>query len=148
MSSTPRIPIEAPFAASFPLPFRVMFLIGMGIVGWATNLQGLHALSIPASSALELRTRDGKYFTVSRPPTLHAPTLPLPEAYRPVYGLFKAYALWTLTGWIVFRLWTGENMILVDRYKFVPAVVALVVLLVLVCPIDMCHKRERDLFLL
>ena len=148
MASTPRIPIEAPFAASFPLPFRVMLLIGMGILGWATNLHGLHLLGIPASSALELRARDDKYSASSRPLTLHPPVLPLPEAYRPVYGLFRAYALWTFSGWILFRLSTGENTMLVDQYKFVPAIVALVVILVLVCPMDVFHKRERDLFLL
>ena len=43
------LPIEAPFAASFPLPYRVFVLSGLGILGWATNLHGLHALGIDAS---------------------------------------------------------------------------------------------------
>ena len=117
----------------------------MGILGWATNLHGLHLLGIPASSALDLRDNRER---ATRALTLRAPTLPLPEAYKPVYGLFKAYALWTFTGWALFRLWTTDNMMLVDSYKFVPTVVALVIVIVLVCPFDIFHKRERDMFLM
>ena len=145
MASKPQIPLEAPFAASFPLPFRVMLLIGMGILGWATNLHGLHLLGIPASSALDLRDNRER---ATRALTLRAPTLPLPEAYKPVYGLFKAYALWTFTGWALFCLWTTDNTMLVDSYKFVPTVVALVIVIILVCPFDIFHKRERDMFLM
>jgi hypothetical protein len=146
MASTPRIPLEAPFAASFPLPFRVMLLIGMGILGWATNLHGLHLLGVPASTALDLRARD--HSAHPRPtPMLLQPSLPLKEAYGPVYGLFRAYAVWTLGGWVLFRVLSSGSMTLVDQYKFVPAIVALVVALVLVCPMDVLYKRDRDLLL-
>ena len=52
------VPIEAPFAASFPLPFRVLVLAGTGILCWATNLHGLHILGIDAAAALDIRPFD------------------------------------------------------------------------------------------
>ncbi len=44
------------FVVAFPLPFRVLFLAGVGILGWAANLHGLRLLGVDAASALDLRT--------------------------------------------------------------------------------------------
>ncbi|KAG1723602.1 EXS family-domain-containing protein [Suillus paluster] len=130
-------------ATSFPLPFRVLFLIGLGILAWAINLHGLHLLGIDASSALELHS--GRIFlpTTSPPSRAHSSAR---VSYMPVYRLFMTYATWCFVGWSFFRLATHSNTILVDAFKYIPAVCSLGVLIALICPYEMCQKRERDLF--
>ncbi|KAG0701347.1 EXS family-domain-containing protein [Suillus ampliporus] len=136
--------LTVPLATSFPLPFRVLFLIGLGILGWATNLHGLHLLGIDAPSALELHS--GRVFlpTTSSPSRTHSPAR---MSYMPVYRLFAGYATWCFVGWSFFRLVTRSNTMLVDTFKYIPAVCSLGVLTTLICPYEMCQKRERDLFL-
>lgn len=43
------------FSASFPLPFRVLFLIGLAIFLWATNLHVLHLLGLDTAYILDFR---------------------------------------------------------------------------------------------
>ncbi|WVR04664.1 hypothetical protein IAU60_001675 [Kwoniella sp. DSM 27419] len=43
------------FSASFPLPFRVLFLIGLAQLLWAVNLHVLHILGLDTSWVLDLR---------------------------------------------------------------------------------------------
>lgn len=144
--------VEIPFAALFPLPFRALFLAGMGIVGWATNLHGLNLLGIDAISVLGLRKTSQEYSPVRVAlPTHRGPgfkLVPNPAAvYDPIYRLSAAFILWCFFAWAVFRMTTHGNVVLVDIFRFVPAICALGVIIVLVCPFDVCHKRERDMFL-
>ena len=44
-----------PLSASFPLPFRVLTLVGLAIFLWGSNLQILHSLGINPSKALGLQ---------------------------------------------------------------------------------------------
>ncbi|OJA09866.1 hypothetical protein AZE42_06264 [Rhizopogon vesiculosus] len=137
---------EIPLATSFPLPFRVLFLIGFGILGWATNLHVLHLFGIDAPSALELHSHSGR---ISLPTTSsHSRALSSARAYyTPIYRLFAAYSAWCLVGWSFFRLVTGSNTMLVDGFKYIPALSSLGVLTVLICPYEICQKHERDVFL-
>ena len=141
------------FVIAFPLPFRVLFLAGLGILGWAANLHGLRLLGIDAASALDLRT---------------GPTTPLPLAIdgrhthgaieqpadatvslsSPVYRLALWYGLWCSAVWALYRSATDGNAVLVDFFKYIPAVCALVVLIFMFYPYDIMHKRERDAFIL
>ena len=61
MSDDLTIPDEITFSVNFPLPYRVLALGAVGILGWATNLHGLHLLGIDATSALELSTRSAHH---------------------------------------------------------------------------------------
>ncbi|KAF9222721.1 EXS-domain-containing protein [Gyrodon lividus] len=136
---------EVPLAASFPLPFRVLFLVGMGILGWAVNLHGLQLLGIDGPSALEFH---GAYIYFP----LRSPSSPggHPSArafYAPVYRFFAGYASWCFAAWLIFRVATHSDTALVDIFRYIPAVCMLGVLTVLVCPNDVFHKRERDSFL-
>ncbi|EGO25437.1 hypothetical protein SERLADRAFT_448412 [Serpula lacrymans var. lacrymans S7.9] len=140
---------EIPLAASFPLPFRVLFLAGMGILGWATNLHGLHLLGIDAPAVLELQE-----------PQDHIP-LRLPSSrlsgfrrildaaltYTPVYRVFTAYSLWCFVAWLYFRYSSQSDPALVDLFKYIPAVCALGALTLLLCPYDVFQKHERDAFI-
>lgn len=47
------------FSASFPLPFRVLFLVGLATLLWALNLHVLAALRIDISAVLDLRDDPG-----------------------------------------------------------------------------------------
>ncbi|EMD37342.1 hypothetical protein CERSUDRAFT_114018 [Gelatoporia subvermispora B] len=141
---------ELLFSAAFPLPFRVLCLAGLGILGWATNLHGLYAFGIDPVSALDLRRHDDSRLTTSLPTTrghgwksiAHPSTV-----YGPVYRLFIAYSVWTLFAWTAFRFATYGDVYLVDTFKFVPAVAASCLCMALICPWDVFQKAERDKFL-
>jgi hypothetical protein len=46
------------FSASFPLPFRVLTLLGFAILLWAINLHVLSALGLDTSRALDMTIKD------------------------------------------------------------------------------------------
>ncbi|KAF8838809.1 EXS-domain-containing protein [Paxillus ammoniavirescens] len=136
---------EVPLSASFPLPFRVLFLVGMGVLGWATNLHGLQLLGIDGPSTLELHANH-IYLPLRSP----SPSGSHPSArafYTPVYRFFAGYVTWCFVAWLIFRMATHSDIALVDIFRYIPAVCVLGVLTILVCPYDVFHKRERDSFL-
>jgi hypothetical protein len=141
------------FSATFPLPYRGLFLIGAGILGWATNLHFLSVLGVDTGHALEIRRGNPQ----------HVPHSPLPSAsrhsryfnffalpgslYRPIYQMFTYYAIWTFLSWFLFRLWTGAKADIVDKFKIMPTVTAVLILAVLFCPFNILHRTERTVFL-
>ncbi|SRR6266404_1690820 len=142
---------ELSFVVAFPLPFRVLFLVGAGILGWAANLHGLHLLRINANSSLDLHAHE------------HGSATPLPvdsqnrgfkthvdltALYYPVYRLALWYGLWCTFTWMLYRSATHGSAVLVDFFKYIPAVCALVVLICVISPYDIFQKRERDAFLM
>jgi hypothetical protein len=148
---------EITFSALFPLPYRVLFLGGLGILGWATNLHGLNVLGIDAVSALELNTHHGHRLT-SDAYSGTEPSLPTARAgwrfvadpsatYGPLYRLFFQYMFVTVMGWLLYRHATHGNVELVDVFKFVPAVTMLVLAMAFVTPFNILGKRERDHFI-
>lgn len=119
----------------FPLPFRVLVLIGLGVLGWATNLHGLAVLNVDAVSALELRN-------------LHRKARPDPYVfYNPVYRIFLLYFVWFSLSWLLFRHLSNGNPFLVDVFGYIPGVAALIVALALICPFNILYKRDRDRFI-
>lgn len=147
---------EITFSTNFPLPYRVLALGGVGILGWATNLHGLHLLGIDAASALELSTRGhGPSSSLSDPVTTPLPThngwkliVHSGSVYRPVYRLLAQFACVGLLSWTAFRYATGGRVDAVDVFKYIPAVTLVFVFMCLVCPLALFEKRERDKFLL
>ncbi|KAG8213619.1 EXS family-domain-containing protein, partial [Butyriboletus roseoflavus] len=134
---------EVPLAASFPLPFRVLFLVGLGVLGWATNLHGLQLLGIDGPGALE--------FQASSHLPLRSPSssghFSARSFYSPLYRIFAGYTSWCFAAWLLFRAATQSDTDLVDLFRYVPAVCMLGVVTALMCPYDIFHKRERDWFL-
>ena len=132
-----------PFDAFFPLPFRALFLAGMGTLGWATNLHGLELSGVDVVTAMDLRTPES------------AVKLPLPwnhhyktsAIYSPVYRLFIAYSLWCFGAWTLYIYSAHGNVMLVDAFGYIPAICGLFVLIVLISQFDAFQKRERDMFL-
>lgn len=140
------VSIEAHFAASFPLPFRVFVLINVGILCWATNLHGLYVFGIDATSALDIGSHDphaytGLILSAPRP----SDTLALA---RSVYRLCCTYTFIVFCGWCWFRASTHGELSMVDSYKWIPAVTGLALTILIICPFNIAEKRVRDMFLL
>jgi hypothetical protein len=135
-----------PFDAFFPLPFRVLFLVGLGILGWATNLHGLDLLGVDAVTAMDLGMPEGATqlpFTAQRFALHHRTS----TFYVPIYRLFVAYSTWCFGAWLLFVYFIRGNVMLVDAFGYIPAVCALFVVIVLVSQVDAFQRLERDMFL-
>ncbi|EPQ57321.1 EXS-domain-containing protein [Gloeophyllum trabeum ATCC 11539] len=136
---------ETPFAVSFPLPFRVLFLVGLGILGWAANLHGLTLLGVDVSSAFGLSIHAGHTTPL---PTDRQAGSRFTSFHGPMYRLFISYSTWCFLAWSIFRFSAGNDPMLVDVFKYIPGIACLGVLLLVICPFNVCQKRERDAFLL
>src|SRR5216683_3485348 len=143
---------DSPFVIAFPLPFRVLFLAGLGILGWAANLHGLRLLGVDPASALDLRTHERG--SASPLPlsvdsrhahgALEAPAPPCSAVYR----LALWYGLWCSAAWALYRSATNSDSFLVDSSKHIPSVCSLIVLICMISPYDVMQKLERDAFFL
>ncbi|KAF8608987.1 EXS-domain-containing protein [Ceratobasidium sp. AG-I] len=143
------------FHTSFPLPYRVLLLIGLGIFYWASNLHVLHLLGIDTVWVLDIRRDKAPSSSPPTPlPTARTPDLPHDisslEAvllYKSIYKLFLAYGLWMGSGWACFHLITEGLSDNVDSYKLLPAFTVVGLVFGLVCPFNILMKRERFRFL-
>lgn len=148
---------DSSFVVAFPLPFRVLFLAGLGILGWAANLHGLRLLGVDAASALDLRAHE----RASAPPALplsvdgrrahgarEATTDSAVSLSSPLYRLAICYGLWFSAAWTLYRSATYGDAALVNSFKYIPSVCALVVLICMISPLDFMQKPERDAFIL
>jgi len=130
-------------AATFPLPFRVLFLLSAGVLAWATNLHGLRLHGIDGPSVLRLDR--------SSSPTIRSPgskqIIEPSPLYRPIYRLFFNCATWCLFIWVVYRYSTINHVEYVDVFKYLPAVGVLGLMIGLVCPYDVLELHEREKFL-
>lgn len=128
---------------AFPLPYRIFLLIGLGILGWAINLQSLDALGIDPIAAMDLRsdtkTIPAHHSSVSN----RSKVLALSTS---VYRIFIAYSTFCFLSWALYRLATRGDVSLVDSYGYIPSITAVVILLILVCPYDTFFKCERENF--
>ncbi|KAF8160773.1 EXS family-domain-containing protein [Crassisporium funariophilum] len=132
---------------SFPLPYRVLLLVGVGILGWATNLHGLEALGVDARSALDLRTTASPSKTVIpiRHPPAHSHSKTV-ELYHFPYRIFFGYSGLCFLSWVIYRLATRGDASLVDSYGYIPVITAASILLILICPYNVLFKSEREKF--
>ena len=145
---------ETTFSAIFPLPYRVLSLAGLGILAWAVNLHGLHLAGIDAATALDLdprRTRAGLTNRSSSPlPTVSSSGWKHVSAHDSyhvhVYKLFFQYFAFVTVSWLLYRNAAHGDLGLVDVFKYIPAVTALVLLVLLISPFDIFQKHERDRF--
>lgn len=137
---------EIQYHLSFPLPYRVLLLIGLGILGWATNLHGLDNLRMDTVATMDLRT-DSQNFNLAIPH--HSPTFNHSKAvalYRSVYRIFLSYASVCFVSWTLYRLVTQDDPLRVDAYGYIPVVTTIAILLILICPYNIMFLSEREKF--
>ena len=129
---------------AFPLPYRILFLTGLGILGWAVNLQSLDAFAVDPIAAMDLRT-DMKAIMPAHhsPVSNHSKVLAL---YTSVYRLFFTYSTICFLSWALYRLATGGDASLVDSYGYIPSITSIIIVLILVCPYNFMLKSEREKF--
>lgn len=140
---------ETNFNITFPLPYRVLTLLGLGILAWATNLHGLHLLGIDVVGALDLRTEGQipRTPSISSRPSGYFKYISPSVVYLPTYRLFFAYGAFCFTSWAMYRIFTKGDSLLVDAFGYIPLITGLVILMAVVCPMDILLKYERDKFL-
>ena len=127
--------VVAPWTVSFPLPFRVFVLAGLGILGWATNLHGLHLSGIDVASAMELRLSTSK-----SSPDEHAG---VPALYETTYEMALSYCAWVLLTWVLFRACTMSDISLFDHYAYIPAISTIILIMMLLYPFNGLFRMER-----
>ncbi|KAF8813830.1 EXS-domain-containing protein, partial [Phlegmacium glaucopus] len=120
---------------AFPLPYRILFLTGLGILGWAINLQSLDAFGLDPVAAMDLRVIP-----------YHSPRSKAMALSASVYRISLAYFTISFLSWALYRLATGGDASLVDSYGYIPSITAVIILLILVCPYNIILKSEREKF--
>ena len=131
---------------SFPLPYRVLFLIGLGILAWATNLHGLNSCGVDVIGAMALRVEtnpSNPSIPTYRPAFNHSKIASL---YQSAYRLFLSYTAICISSWVFFRLMTRGDPSLTDKYGYVPVITAIAIAFLLLCPYDVLVRSERDKF--
>ncbi|EJU04061.1 EXS-domain-containing protein [Dacryopinax primogenitus] len=135
------------FSKSFPLPFRVLTLLGLGIIGWATNLHLLRLLGVDAYGALVKNSASLRGQNDGFPSSSGGNKREQDRALTAsVYRLFLVYALWVGTGWFLFRYATGGDEDMINRYRAVPAILLAAILLGILSPYSF-EKHTRETFL-
>jgi hypothetical protein len=129
---------------AFPLPYRIFFLTGLGILGWAVNLQSLDAFGIDPIAAMDLRTDTKTIMPAHRSPVFNRPKVL--ALYTSVYRISLAYFTICFLSWVLYRLATGGDASLVDFYGYIPSITAVIIVLILVCPYNVFLKSEREKF--
>lgn len=150
VAGPPSLPLPE-FSASFPLPFRVLFLVGLAILLWAVNLHILTILGIDVSWALDIRDGDDERahgnsielddsHSPSRQPVNHVPSAHL---YGAVYKCALVYSLWCIAGWGAFRFITGDDTDSMENWRGVAGLVCLIPIIAAVAPWRGFAYRER-----
>jgi hypothetical protein len=156
------------FSLSFPLPFRVLFLIGLAQLLWATNLHILHLLGLDTSWILDIKDPpDG-----TRPSSTNglidrqeggegeegtmeelgieleggvgeSKKVPSGSLYGPVYKIFLGYSVWVGLGWATFRWMTDGDGVKMERWRGLVVIIALGAVLGVILPYRGIGERER-----
>lgn len=138
------------FSRSFPLPLRILSLITLGLLGWATNLHFLTRLGIDTTSVLDVRVSEHAYAPLNSNAaasnSLPARHLHPSRLFPPVYKLAAVLALWTFFGLAVYTL-AGSHPGEGPLDNIVPIAFASIALLSIFLPVDKLYKQERFMFL-
>jgi hypothetical protein len=132
-----------PLSASFPLPFRVLTLVGLAILLWATNLHILHLLGINVPKALDFRDtedEDGDVFTDIEEKEERGD---LKTTYMTIYKLAVIYGVFVGSGWGLFRVVTGGEVEVMEQWRGLVGVVLLGVGAGALVPWRGIGERER-----
>jgi hypothetical protein len=155
IDTEPLVDTNSHFSVVFPLPYRCLVLVGIGILGWATNLHGLYFLGIDTGHALDIRRQETSTSTAlgslrtstglhsSRSISYAHPS----TLYGPIYRLFLIYASFTAASWLFFRITTAGLASTTDSAKYIPSVTFIIIIATLLSPWLFPHRQERFTFL-
>lgn len=150
-----------PLNVAFPLPYRVLSLIGLGLLGWATNLHGLNKLGIDVVAAMDLRTegfpprlplnnsRRPSFIPTEGQRSGHvrsATFLAAPHAFLTMYRVVLGYSTLCFVSWLLYRFTSQGNAERADTYGWIPACTAGIMVLLLVVPHNRFFPEERHKF--
>ena len=141
---SPHVPLPS-IAVSFPLPFHIFVLVGLAILGWATNLHGLDIAGIDVIGAMDLRTDGSNPLPAHHPSVKHISNLSV--HYRALYRICLVYCLLGFVSWAIYRHVTHGDLVLMDTFGYIPGITALLALCILLCPYNVLHRTERRKFL-
>lgn len=155
IDTEPLVDTNSYFSVVFPLPYRCLFLVGIGILGWATNLHGLYFLGIDTGYALDIRRYNDTISQSRIPlgvsnghlndrstPFAHPSTL-----YRPLYKILVSYGAITAISWLFFRQATAGFTSLTDSSKYIPSLTFVIIVMLLISPWSLFQRHERFTFL-
>ncbi|KAG6873406.1 hypothetical protein C0995_015831 [Termitomyces sp. Mi166 len=132
-------------AVVFPLPFQILALVGLEILGWAINLHGLDVAGVDVNSSLELRTDTPNSLPAHFPTSRHSSSFV--ALYNSIYRIFLIYSSICFTFWLAWRYTTEGEVGLVDVFGYIPAMASLTIICILFYPYNTFHKTERRKFL-
>jgi len=141
--------VETQYHLLFPLPYRVLFLFGLGILGWASILHGLHLLGVDTVGVMDLKlgadpmntpmpTHRTAAYTQSR----------IVALYNDAYRIFFTYSSFCFASWVIFRLVTQGDPSRVDTFGYLPVITAIIIVIILFCPYRIVFHHEREKFTL
>lgn len=146
--------LVSPFSATFPLPFRVLALLGFGGLLWATNLHILDWLGVDTAQALQIPHHKPSNGLPSHTPPVSSPPSPLPFSgnlhahpstlYPPVYRVVATYISFVAGGWFLFYLFTQGDIGALNASKWIPAVCYTVILVAAILPLRDVYGVQRS----
>lgn len=129
------------FGLRYPLPFRILLLSTITVVGFATNVHILANLGIDTASVLDIRLEQ------STPPTATAAFVHPTTIYPPLYSLGAVAFAWTATGWLAFRAAAGGEADAAIHWRVLPAVFLVAAAAAVAWPGKALYQRDRFRFL-
>ncbi|KAF8305494.1 EXS-domain-containing protein [Clavulina sp. PMI_390] len=140
------------FSALFPLPFRVLVLLGLGGLCWASNLQILDWLGVDAGHALQIPAHRTSTVLPSHTPPNSNPGTPFPGSvhahtsalYPPLNKIVAVYLFFVTSAWGLFYLLTRGDIDMLNQTKWVPALSFTVILVVAVLPLRDVYGAQRS----
>ncbi|GAO47099.1 hypothetical protein G7K_1311-t1 [Saitoella complicata NRRL Y-17804] len=123
---------EGTFDSRFPLPFRVAFIISLGIWAYASSLHLLHLSGVDPVPILHPRRRRG---------------LSPQGLYRPIYDIAIAVTAFTALCLAVFWGFTGGDEVAIIEWEVLPLSCFAFLAAVLFSPFNVLHQHWRYQFL-
>ncbi|KAH8675415.1 EXS family protein [Xylariales sp. PMI_506] len=120
------------FSLTFPLPYRVAFIVVLAVWGWGANLHYLKRLGIDVPSLIRYPTRSSPH----QPPH-HLSTYRLASVLSSIYG----FSL------LVFWVFTHRNPALVIAWDWLPLTYLVVLIIVFLAPLKNLSSSGRSRFL-
>lgn len=140
------------FSAVFPLPFRVLALVGFGGLCWATNLHILDWLGIDTALALQIPHHRPTNGLPSHTPPISSPISSFPGSlhahpsslYPPVYRVAATYISFVTGGWLLFYMLSQGDANALNASKWVPAICFTVILVAAIIPLRDVYGVQRS----